>query len=65
MKTYKSAAAEYLNVSRSYLQKLLDEGAVTLEVDDLIMYRLQRDTERRRALAGMSAFLQDEGFYDE
>jgi hypothetical protein len=65
MKTTISAAAEYLNVSKTYLQKLLDEGAVTLEVDNLIMYRLQRDTKRRRALAEMSAFLQDEGFYDD
>jgi hypothetical protein len=54
MKTYKSAAAEYLNVSRPYLQKLLDEGAVTLEVDDLIMYKLERDTKRRRALIAIS-----------
>jgi uncharacterized protein YehS (DUF1456 family) len=65
MKTYKSAAAELLDVSESYLDKLLSQGAVTLEVEDLIKYRRKRDTERLQLSAERTQFLQEKGFYDE
>ena len=67
-------AAEYLNVSRPYLIKLLEQGDIhhikvgshrRVRFDDLMKYKQQRDTKRREGLKELTQFLQDEGFYDE
>jgi excisionase family DNA binding protein len=66
-------AADILNVSRSFLVKLLDEGSIPyIKVDshrrirfkDLIIYREQRKVMRRQGLKELSQFLQEEGFYE-
>ncbi|MCU0542060.1 MAG: helix-turn-helix domain-containing protein [Oscillatoriaceae cyanobacterium Prado104] len=67
-------AADLLNVSRKFLVKLLDEGAIPyIEVgshrrilfQDLMTYKEQRKVQRRQALKELTQFLQDEGFYEE
>ncbi|ODG96410.1 DNA-binding protein [Nostoc sp. KVJ20] len=67
-------AAEYLNVSRPYLIKLLEQGDINyikvgshrrVRFDDLMKYKQHRDTKRREGLKEFTQFLQDEGFYDE
>jgi excisionase family DNA binding protein len=67
-------AAEYLNVSRPYLIKLLEQGDINyIKVgshrrvcfDDLMKYKQHRNTKRREGLKEFTQFLQDEGFYDE
>jgi excisionase family DNA binding protein len=67
-------AAEYLNISRPYLIKLLEQGDIDyikvgshrrVRFDDLMKYKQQRDTKRREGLKELTQFLQDEGFYDE
>ncbi|WP_375515465.1 helix-turn-helix domain-containing protein [uncultured Nostoc sp.] len=67
-------AAEYLNVSRPYLIKLLEQGDIhyikvgshrRVRFDDLMKYKQHRDTKRREGLKELTQFLQDEGFYDE
>jgi excisionase family DNA binding protein len=67
-------AAEFLNVSRPYLIKLLEQGDIPyikvgshrrVRFDDLIKYKQQRQTKRREGLKELTQFLQDEGFYDE
>ncbi|AFY35928.1 helix-turn-helix domain-containing protein [Calothrix sp. PCC 7507] len=66
-------AANYLNVSRPYLIKLLEQGEIPyitvgshrrVIFEDLKKYKQQRDTERQQGLQEMTQFLQDEGFYD-
>jgi hypothetical protein len=66
MKMNKCAAADLLNVSRPYLQKLLDNGTLaSLDDDVLLDYKDKRDAERRQSLDEQSAFMQENGFYDE
>lgn len=67
-------AADFLNVSRPYLIKLLEQGEIPhikvgthrrVRFQDLMKYKEQRDMKRRQALQELTQFLQDEGFYDE
>jgi len=66
-------AADILNVSRLFLVKLLEEGAIPyikvgshrrIRFKDLIIYREQRKVMRRRGLKELTQFLQEEGFYE-
>jgi excisionase family DNA binding protein len=65
--------ADILNVSRLFLVKLLDEGAIPyikvgshrrIRFKDLIIYREQRKVMRRQGLKELTQFLQEEGFYE-
>ena len=67
-------AADVLNVSSFYLEKLLDQGKITfkavgvskhINTKDLLDYKSNRDVERRKGLSELTAFLQEEGFYTE
>ncbi|WP_342001099.1 helix-turn-helix domain-containing protein [Chlorogloeopsis sp. ULAP02] len=67
-------AADFLNVSRPYLIKLLEQGEIPyikvgshrrVRLEDLRKYKEQRDSKRRKGLKELTQFLQDEGFYDE
>ena len=66
-------AANILNLSRPFLVKLLDEGAIPcikvgsnrrIQLKDLIIYREQRKVMRREGLKELTQFLQEEGFYE-
>jgi excisionase family DNA binding protein len=66
-------AADFLNVSRPYLIKLLEQGEIPyikvgshrrIRFEDLMEYKQQRNTKRREGLKELTQFLQDEGFYD-
>lgn len=66
-------AADILNVSRLFIVKLLDEGAIPyikvgshrrIRVKDLIIYQEQRKVMRRQGLKELTQFLQEEGFYE-
>ncbi|MGB8689786.1 MAG: helix-turn-helix domain-containing protein [Microcoleus sp.] len=66
-------AADILNVSRPFLVKLLDEGAIPyikvgshrrIQLKDLIIYQEQRKVMRRQGLNELTQFLQEEGFYE-
>jgi len=65
-------AADLLNVSRSYLIRLLEEGRIPFEhagthrrirLDDLLAYRRQRDLDRQRTLDALSRLNQELGLY--
>lgn len=67
-------AADFLNVSRPYLIKLLEQGEVPhikvgshrrIRFQDIATYKQQRDTKRRQHLNELTGFLQDEGFYNQ
>lgn len=67
-------AADFLNVSRPYLIKLLEQEEIPyikvgshrrVRSQDIMAYKKQRDAQRRKHLNELTAFLQDEGFYDE
>lgn len=67
-------AADFLNVSRPHLIKLLEQGEIPfIKVgthrrvcfEDLVNYKQQRDIKRREGLKQLTQFLQDEGFYDD
>ena len=65
MKMNKFAAADILNVSRPYIQTLLDNGTLaSLEADDVLAYKDKRDSDRRQSLDKMSAMCQELGLYD-
>lgn len=65
-------AADYLNVSRPYLIKLLDSGAIPFRLvgrhrriryQDLRRYRAEDDLERRRAADELTQLTQELGLY--
>lgn len=67
-------AAELLNVSRSFIVKLLDEGAIPyIEVgsrrrilfQDLITYKQQRKVQRRQLLDELIEMTEEAGLYEE
>jgi excisionase family DNA binding protein len=66
-------AADLLNVSRPYLVKLLEEGAIPyhmvgthrrIRYGDLEQFREQRDARRQAALAELTRFSDELGLYD-
>lgn len=66
-------AADLLNVSRPYLIRLLDQGAMPftktgahrrIALDDVLRYKAQRDAERKRTLDELSQLNQEIGLYD-
>ena len=66
-------AADILNVSRPYVIKLLEAGAIPytrtgahrrIRFDDLMVYKQQRDAERRRGLAHLTQMAEEMGDYD-
>ena len=67
-------AADLLNVSESYMIKLLKEGAIPfakageqfhVQLKDLLEYKEQRDLKRRRALEEMVRLGEEMGLYDK
>jgi excisionase family DNA binding protein len=65
-------AAELLNVSRQYLVRLLDAGAIPytrvgthrrLRLQDVLSYRNLRHSERRASLARITRLSQEMGDY--
>lgn len=67
-------AAELLNVSRPYLVRLLEEGALPftkigthrrVRFDDLMQYKQRRDAERRRGLAQLTQMSQEFGLDED
>lgn len=66
-------AANLLNVSRPFLNKLVDGGEIPyrkvgshrrIRCEDLMEYKKQRDLTRHESLNELMQFSQDEGFYD-
>lgn len=66
-------AANFLNVSRPYLIKLLEQGKIPyiqvgshrrINFDDLKKYKQQRDENRRKLLDELIAASQEMGFYE-
>lgn len=67
-------AADFLNVSRPYLIKLLEQGEIQyikvgshrrVNLLDLMKYKDERDKKRHEGIKELSQFLQEEGFYNE
>lgn len=67
-------AADILNVSRSFLVKLLDEGAIPfIEIDsqrrilfqDLMIYKEKRKVQRRKLLDELIEMTEEAGLYEE
>ncbi|MGH2410732.1 MAG: excisionase family DNA-binding protein [Chloroflexota bacterium] len=66
-------AADFLNMSRPYLVKILRDGAIPhtmvgthrrVYFRDLLEYKRGRDTERQKALDEMTALAEELGVYD-
>jgi excisionase family DNA binding protein len=66
-------AADFLNMSRPYLIKLLREGTIPhtmvgthrrVYFRDLLEYKRRQDAERRKALDEMTALAEELGIYD-
>ncbi|MDZ8084722.1 MAG: helix-turn-helix domain-containing protein [Nostoc sp. DedQUE12b] len=66
-------AAEFLNVSRPYLIKLLEQGEIPhikvgshrrVRFDDLMNYKQQRDVKRDQLLTELTQMGQEAGFYE-
>jgi excisionase family DNA binding protein len=69
-----SKAAEFLNVSKQYLCRLLDQGDIPfvrvgkhrrIPVEDLVQYRERRDAARREKLRELTQISQELGLYAE
>jgi len=67
-------AAEVLNVSSTYLEKLLDRGEIPSKVvgiskhintKHLLDYKSNRDAERRKGLTELTGFMQEIGGYTD
>lgn len=67
-------AAEILNISRPYLVKLLEQGAIAyrmvgshrrIRFEDLIAYKEQRDDGRRANMRKLTQLSEELGLYDE
>jgi excisionase family DNA binding protein len=67
-------AADMLNVSRQYLVRILDEGRIPysktgkhrrLRIEDVLVYKEQRDKERRDKLGALTQMSEELGGYDE
>lgn len=66
-------AADILNVSRPYLVKLLESGALPftkvgshrrVQFEDIMAYKQRRDAERTQALDRLAALNQEMGLYE-
>lgn len=66
-------AADFLNVSRPFLVKLLEEGEIPfikvgthrrIRFSDLMEYKKKRDAKRERALEEIAQLSQELGIYD-
>ena len=66
-------AAEFHNVSRPYLIKLLEQGEIPhikvgshrrVRFDDLMNYKQQRDVKRDQLLTELTQMSQEAGFYE-
>ena len=66
-------AAEFLNVSRPYLIKLLEQGEIPhikvgshrrVRFDNLMNYKQQRDVKRDQLLTELTQMSQEAGFYE-
>ncbi len=66
-------AADFLNVSRPYLVKLLEQGEISfikvgthrrIRFSDVLEYKQQRDETRRQGLAEITHIAEDAGTYD-
>jgi len=67
-------AANILNVSRPFIVKLLDEGAIPyikvgshrrIQLKDLIIYKKHRDSKRRKLLDQLIEMTEEAGLYEE
>jgi len=67
-------AAELLNVSRPFLVKLLEQGAMPytmvgthrrIRFEDLTAYKEQRDNQRRESLKRLTQLSEEMGLYDD
>ena len=66
-------AADILNISSSFLLKLLEQEKIPyikagshqrIQFKDLMVYKQQRGLERRQSLQELTQLSQDEGFYE-
>ena len=66
-------AADVLNISREYLEQLLQEGLIPrlgtgadagAHLDDVLRFKVRRDRERRDGLRDLSRMTQEFGGYD-
>jgi excisionase family DNA binding protein len=67
-------AADFLNVSRPYIIKLLEQGEIPyitvgthrrIRFDDLMKYKQQRDAKRSQLLQEMIDISEEAGLYDD
>jgi len=67
-------AADLLNVSRQYLVRLLDANEIPhskvgthrrLKIEDVLAFKMRRDTDRRNKLAELTRLTEEAGGYDE